>query len=53
MIVVTMNWIRTRGPFPPAWFHPITMLSEWTLVLSSLGLFVLAVATVLQRYRDP
>jgi len=52
MIVETMNWLRLKGPGLPAWFHPLTTLSEWTLALSSLGLFVLAAVTVVRSYRN-
>lgn len=52
MIVATMNWLRLKGAGIPAWFHPVTMLSEWTLVLSSLGLLILAAVTVVRRYQN-
>lgn len=52
MIVASMNWIRLRGSSLPAWFHPLTTLSEWTLALSSLGLFVLAAVTVVRSYKN-
>ena len=52
LIVETMNWLRLKGSGLPAWLHPVTMLSEWTLALSSLGLFVLAAVTVVRSYRN-
>jgi hypothetical protein len=52
MIVQTMNWIRIKGTGLPAWFSPMTRLSEWGLALSSLGLLLLAAITVVRGYRD-
>jgi|GEM_PF-3565320 len=52
MIVQTLSWISHHGPDLPPWFHPLTLLSEWALALSSLGLLALAIATVLRNYRD-
>jgi hypothetical protein len=52
MIVQTMNWLRLKGTGVPAWFQPMTRLSEWGLAISSLGLLVLAVVTVVRGYRD-
>ena len=52
MIVQTMNWLRLKGTGMPAWFQPMTRLSEWGLAISSLGLLVLAVVTVVRGYRD-
>jgi hypothetical protein len=52
MIVATMNWLRLKGPNLPAWFHPVTLFSEWTLALSSLGLFVLAAVTIVSSYQN-
>jgi hypothetical protein len=51
MIVQTMNWIRLKGTGVPAWFQPMTTLSEWGLALSSLGLLALAAVTVVRGYR--
>ncbi len=52
MIVQTMNWLRLKGTGVPAWFHPMTTLSEWGLAISSLGLLVLAAVAVVRGYRD-
>jgi hypothetical protein len=53
MIGLTMNWLRLRGPgMLPAWYGPATTLSEWGLTLSSVGLIVLAVLSVLRGYRN-
>lgn len=52
MIVATLNWVRLHGPNLPAWFHPLTLLSEWTLALSALGLFALTIVTVIRRAGD-
>ena len=54
MIVQTLNWIRLKGPTAklPSWFQPATTLSEWALAISSLGLLMLAVVTIICQYRD-
>jgi hypothetical protein len=52
MIAMTMNWLRLRGPGLPSWYGPATTLSEWGLTLSSVGLLVLAVVTILRSYRN-
>jgi hypothetical protein len=52
LIVATMNWLRLKGPPVPTWFHPLTTLSEWALILSSIGLFVLAAVTVVRSYKN-
>jgi hypothetical protein len=52
MIGLTMNWLRLRGADLPAWYSPATWLSEWGLTLSSIGLIVLTVLTVLRSYRN-
>ena len=52
MIVQTMNWLRLKGPDLPAWYNPVTTISEWGLTLSSVGLLVLTVVTVLRSYRN-
>jgi hypothetical protein len=52
MIVQTMNWLRLKGTGVPAWFQPMTTLSEWGLAISSLGLLVLAAVTVVRGYRN-
>jgi hypothetical protein len=52
MIVQTMNWIRLKGTGVPAWFGPMTRLSEWGLALSSMGLLVLAAIAVVRGYQD-
>jgi hypothetical protein len=53
MIVQTINWMRLKGPGKlPAWLHPATTLSEWVLAISSLGLLMLAIATIVRQYRD-
>jgi MFS superfamily sulfate permease-like transporter len=52
MIVETLNWVRLHGPTLPEWFHPLTTLSEWTLALSALGLFALAILTVIRRANE-
>jgi len=52
MIVQTMNWLRLKRTDLPAWYQPMTTLSEWGLTLSSFGLLVLAAITILRHYRD-
>lgn len=52
MIVQTMNWLRLNGADLPVWYGPVTTLSEWGLTLSSAGLIVLAVLTILRNYRN-
>ncbi len=52
MIVQTMNWLRLNRTGLPAWYSPVTTLSEWGLTISSVGLIVLAVLTVLRSYRN-
>jgi hypothetical protein len=52
LIVASFNWLRLRGSSLPAWFHPLTTFSEWALILSSLGLFVLAAVTVVRSYKN-
>ncbi|RZU39681.1 hypothetical protein [Edaphobacter modestus] len=52
MIFQTLSWIRHRGATIPAWFSAVTQLSEWIFALSSLGLLVLAVMTILRSYRE-
>ena len=52
MIFQTLSLIRHRGATIPAWFSSVTLLSEWIFALSSLGLLVLAVMTILRSYRE-
>ncbi|WP_035359243.1 hypothetical protein [Edaphobacter aggregans] len=52
MVALTMNWLRLKGPDLPNWYSPVTTLSEWGLTLSSVGLLVLAVLTILRSYRN-
>jgi hypothetical protein len=52
MIFQTLSWIRHRGATVPGWFNSVTLLSEWIFALSSLGLLVLAVITILRSYRE-
>lgn len=52
LIVATMNWLRLKGPPVPTWFYPLTRISEWAMILSSLGLFALAAVTVVRSYKN-
>jgi hypothetical protein len=52
MIARTINWIRLRGPNVPPPYGSLTQLSEWIFGLSSAGLLVLVVITILRSYRE-
>lgn len=52
MIVKTINWLRLRGTTIPANYNVLTRLCEAAFALSSAGLVVLVVITILRSYRN-
>ena len=52
MILRTVNWIRLRGTTVPPSYDSLTQFSEWVFGLSSAGLLILVVVTILRSYQD-
>jgi hypothetical protein len=52
MIVRTINWIRVRGTTVPPSYTAIAQLSEWIFGLSSAGLLILVVITILRSHQN-
>lgn len=51
-IVRTINWLRLRGTAVPASYTTIAQLSEWIFGISSTGLLILVVITILRSRQD-
>jgi hypothetical protein len=52
MIVRTINWLRQHGATVPATYTVTTRLCEGIFALSSAGLVILVVITILRSYRN-
>jgi hypothetical protein len=52
MIAKTINWLRQHGATVPATYTVTTRLCEGIFALSSAGLVILVVITILRSYRN-